>query len=414
MKKSVKIPPLRKHSLPGRPDRAYASFNSRRIYFGEWGKPETVAAYNQYAGEWLARGCAPEPPPQTLCTVAELADAFMGAIERDYGRGSNVFEKADLSCKALVTMYGMLPCVEFTALSLKAVQESMINAGLCLSTINARIALLKRAFRHGVETGMIPGEVHYRVAALSSLRAGRTRATPPHKRHPVPVAHVEMTLPYLPSAVALCVRLMTLTGARCGELLGMRKADIDRTDPACWVATISEHKTRHHNKERHLYFGPRAIAILRPVLLRKKDDEHIISPLDSIADHAERRREETKARIIAAGKDPETVQIGRRENQAPSPRQTDRRVGDLYNKADFARAIRRGIERLNADLVERGERAIPFWSSHQIRHAFATQARSEFGLEAAKVLLGHSTLSATQIYAEADQSVAKQIISKIG
>jgi len=39
------------------------------------------------------------------------------------------------------------------------------------------------------------------------------------------------------------------------------------------------------------------------------------------------------------------------------------------------------------------------WHPHQLRHNAATVLRKEYGIEVAKIILGHATLSATQVYA---------------
>jgi hypothetical protein len=40
--------------------------------------------------------------------------------------------------------------------------------------------------------------------------------------------------------------------------------------------------------------------------------------------------------------------------------------------------------------------------------------RREYGIEVAKIILGHATLSATQVYAERDLDRAREIIREIG
>jgi site-specific recombinase XerC len=54
------------------------------------------------------------------------------------------------------------------------------------------------------------------------------------------------------------------------------------------------------------------------------------------------------------------------------------------------------------------------WHPHQLRHSAATRIRKEHGLEAAQVILGQRTISATQIYAEANVELARQIMRKVG
>lgn len=59
-------------------------------------------------------------------------------------------------------------------------------------------------------------------------------------------------------------------------------------------------------------------------------------------------------------------------------------------------------------------RADHSWHPHQLRHNAATMLRREYGLEAAQVILGHKTLTVTQIYAEKNVAAAQAIMLKIG
>jgi Phage integrase family len=54
------------------------------------------------------------------------------------------------------------------------------------------------------------------------------------------------------------------------------------------------------------------------------------------------------------------------------------------------------------------------WHPHQLRHNAATSIRREFGLEFSKVILGHRSLGMTEMYAEADQEKAQEVVRRIG
>ncbi len=54
------------------------------------------------------------------------------------------------------------------------------------------------------------------------------------------------------------------------------------------------------------------------------------------------------------------------------------------------------------------------WSPNQLRHNAATEIRKQFGLDAAQVILGHSEIGVTQIYAEADRTKAVEVALMIG
>jgi integrase len=73
-------------------------------------------------------------------------------------------------------------------------------------------------------------------------------------------------------------------------------------------------------------------------------------------------------------------------------------------------------QRLNAQQRSdlRQWRAEHRWHPHQLRHSAATRFRREYGVDAAGVLLGHSSLAITGVYAEQDQTKAMRIMAKVG
>jgi integrase len=54
------------------------------------------------------------------------------------------------------------------------------------------------------------------------------------------------------------------------------------------------------------------------------------------------------------------------------------------------------------------------WTPHQLRHAKAQLVRDNYGLEAAQAVLGHSSLTATQIYAKKRLDLARELAEKCG
>jgi site-specific recombinase XerC len=51
---------------------------------------------------------------------------------------------------------------------------------------------------------------------------------------------------------------------------------------------------------------------------------------------------------------------------------------------------------------------------HAFRHSAATALRAAYGVEASRVVLGHTEISTTEIYAERDASLAKRIVGETG
>jgi integrase len=54
------------------------------------------------------------------------------------------------------------------------------------------------------------------------------------------------------------------------------------------------------------------------------------------------------------------------------------------------------------------------WHPHQLRHSAATRLRKQYGLEAARVVLGHRSAAVAEVYAEIDQTKARQIMGEVG
>jgi len=63
--------------------------------------------------------------------------------------------------------------------------------------------------------------------------------------------------------------------------------------------------------------------------------------------------------------------------------------------------------------AQRGDDA-HHWHPHQLRHNAATRLRKHYGLEAAQVILGHSTMDTTEMYAEQDAETAMKIMAEVG
>ena len=54
------------------------------------------------------------------------------------------------------------------------------------------------------------------------------------------------------------------------------------------------------------------------------------------------------------------------------------------------------------------------WHPHQLHHNAATELRKEFGLEAARIILGHHSTAITEVYAEKDEQQAIEAMGKVG
>lgn len=381
----VKLPQMRRQKRAQGADVAYVVLSGVRIYCGAWKSTEAEQRYNKVIAEWIARGRV-LPAPQDDITVVELTALYTKHIALEYADSQSVRDHTRLAVQWLVDVYGPLPVVEIGPVALKAVRERMIDKGLSITSVNGYVSVLKRCLKYGAENELIPGEVYHRCAALSNLRRGRCRAKPAREVKPVPGKDVDKTLPFLTPSVRAAVQLQRLTGARSSEILNLKGQDIDRSGEV-WIAHLAQHKTAVHGKVRTLCFGPKAQAVLKPFILKRKPGEYLFSPWD----HFEERKENR-------------IGPGRRPNQKPNPRKSDRTINDHYDSAAYGRCIARACQAAG----------VAPWFPHQLRHLAATELRAQYGAEAARAVLGHANLKVTEIYAEVDEQVTIKIMAEIG
>jgi integrase len=170
----------------------------------------------------------------------------------------------------------------------------------------------------------------------------------------------------------------------------LRTIDLKMEGPV-WEYRPHTHKGEHHDKERVVYIGPHAQAVIRPWL---KTDLHayLFSPREARAwFDAERSKR-------------------RRTPMTPSQRARKRKAkpkrvpGEFYPTSSYDDAIARACERAG----------VPSWSPNQLRHTAGTKIRKAYGIEAARIILGHASAATSEIYAEIDREKAKEIMRKLG
>lgn len=186
----------------------------------------------------------------------------------------------------------------------------------------------------------------------------------------------------------------------------MRACDLDTTGKV-WLYRPKTHKTEHHDRERLICLGPRAQAVVRPFLV---DDlkAFLFSPKQVMAQH--------RARLRANRKTPLTPSQHRRRPK----RNPQKRPGECYTIGSYEHAINRGCDKAFPPPKKLRESEIRQWrkdnrwSPNRLRHSAATFLRKEFGIEAARVVLGHSSAAITEIYAELDHGKAADIMGQVG
>ncbi len=342
--------------------------------------------------------------------MVEVLNAYRKFAENYYRKGGRVTSEYGAikdALKLVRELYGRTTANEFGPLALKAVRQRMIDKGWSRSTINKSIGRVRRCFKWAVENELVRPDMYHGLMAVSGLRKGRSEAREPDRVQPVDDATVQATLPHLTPVVADMIRFQRITGCRPQDVCNLRPCDIDMSADV-WLYRPYTHKTEHHGQERVIPIGPKGQDILRPYLLREKETL-CFRPVDS----------ETKRRADQHAKRKTPLSCGNRPG-TNRKRRPKRPAGDRYTTHSYRRAIARGCERafplpegLTPALAEQWRKDHD-WHPHQLRHSAATRLRKEFGLEAARVVLGHRSAAITQLYAEVDQAKAAEIMARVG
>jgi integrase len=377
------VPTYRKHKSTGQ---AVVTLDGKDRYLGQYNSAASKALYRRLVAEWMAGGKS--LPDGTKRTVNDIMLAYL-RFATVYYRGSKEVEKIKMAMRPLKQLYGLAEAESFSPLKLKAVRQLMIDNGLGLRTVNMRTSCIKRVFKWAVENELVTPTVYHGLSAVGGLKQGRSDAKDPRIVGPVPEAFVEAVLPLVTRPVRALIELQQITGARSGELCIARACDIDMTG-RIWTYRPRRHKNDYRQQTREIYLGPKAQEIIKQ-FLKPNLEAYLFSPDEA--------REQRYAEMRAARKSPvQPSQVCRRKK---SPK---RLPGDRYTTYSYRRAIAKACKRAN----------VPSWFPHQLRHNAGTRLRREFGLEISRILLGHKSVMATQIYAEQDKAAALEVIAKVG
>jgi integrase len=229
---------------------------------------------------------------------------------------------------------------------------------------------------------LVPAGVWEALKAVKGLRKGkdrRVRECKPIK--PVPDGDVEAVLMTVTPEIAAMIRLQTLTAMRPDEVTAMRPCDID-TAGAIWTYTLGDrsqgglgHKTDHleDGGDKYVCLGPKAQEIIKPFLVGCPPTAFLFSPKRAAA----RRYPNGNGGL------------------RPKPK---------YNDDTYCRAVKRACQRAG----------VPVWTPNRLRHNRATEIRTAFGLEHAQAVLDHRSIETTQIYAERQTHLKREVALKSG
>jgi integrase len=379
----------------------FVKIAGEQIWLGRHGDPLTQEKYDRLVGQWLANGrVLPQPPPPSTGPVSILqilAPYWRWATERYTSAEVQTINSALLVVERL---YGSTPALQFGPNALRAVRAEMIRKGWTRKQINRQVSRVRALFRWAASHELLPESVYNQIRTVEPLHQGEAPERPRVK--PVPRHLIRVVRHRVSRQVRALIDLQLLTAARADELVRLTAADIDQSGDV-WVFAPTKHKTAHHERERRIYFGPRAQKILKLFLTSERpNNSFLFSPRE-----AERERHAL-------------ARVHRRPNQKPNGPQTDRVIGEHYTTGSYRRCIHRAlaeafpVPKSLPKEAARQWRCEHRWGPHGLRHSAATFLRREFGIEVARSILGHSSANTTLIYAERDERQVIRAISKVG
>jgi integrase len=400
----------------GRPRKAIPSLYFHK-HSGYWcvtvrGRRKYLSADKAVAeAKWRAQAAellkAPDPGPARAApagVVDEVIAAYWKWAQTRYvkrGKPTGQVDRIKGAVGVLRRLHGTTPLRDFDEFALEAVQQEMVRLGWARGEINLRVSCLKRMFKWAAKRRLVTPGLAGALLLVEGLRRGTGQGREPRAVGPVADLAVERTLEHCGPVVAAMIRLQRLTGMRPCEVCHLRPCDVDRSGEA-WVYTVPPewNKVAHHDIAREVLIGPRGQAVLVP-FLEREPTAYCFGPTEAAAWHAAGRR--ARRRTPACAEAPKRIK---------NPR---RRPGACYSSNTYCGAVRRAIRRANAawhpPLVWA---PIPHWHPNQLRHALATEARRELGLDAAQAQLGHATAAMTERYAKVGRAEAAELVKRIG
>lgn len=376
---------------------AVVYFNKQTIYMGPWGSERALKNYSKFLVE-LSQADIKEDVGKKEPTVSNLATAFLKyAMAEKVDSGT--FSGYKIALKTIRKRFPHLPVSEFGPKALSEIQQDFVNAGYARTFCNKLVNLLKSVFGWGVRNELVPETTAAALKYVKALREGKTTAPETEKRREVSDAVVERTLEYLWPTVAGMVQVQRLAGMRPSEVCRMMVGDLDMTGEI-WIYRPGKHKGTWRGHHKSVALGIPEQEIIRPRLEGKSPENAVFSPRDT--------ETEKKAFDAARRKTPvQPSQRKRAERRAKNPRS---RIGEHYDSGSYARSIKRSIEAANKTLAD----PIPHWTPYQLRHAAGTAITASDGIDVARAVLGHRTISTTAIYNHADEQIAIEAAKKRG
>ena len=297
-------------------------------------------------------------------TVADLCALWANHC-REYYKGSSTAVNSVRDVRLFRDLYGNASLAELTHADMLQFRDALIRSGISRTTVNTRLWRVKYMLAWALDEALIPAMVKAELTQVRSIKRGRSAAKEHAPVRPVDDATIAATIEHMMPNTADMVRVHRLTGMRPCELCALKWSLID-TSQTPWIyrvpAEVNKNEWRGElGQPRVVCIGPKA----REILERHKNGDVPFSPVQAFGEYLDARR---AARV--------TPFYGKAKNAPHIPRV----LGECWTPCAYTRTIR-------AACIRAG---ITPWGANRLRHAFGTEIRRAFGLDAAKAVLGHT------------------------
>ncbi len=359
--------------------RAFIRWKGHDYYLGVYGSPEAAARLLRVLAD-LQAGREPTTDGKIDhgLTVQEVVGEWWTREAPRLSERGGERKAYRLSLEPLLALYGPTLAKDFDANALEEVQQAMVTGSWlqgperaarakrsnrgplqwCRRVVNQRLGRVKTVWRWATRRGLVPPNNLDTVPGLKR-NDGRVRHLPGVRA--ATVSELAAVVRVAPPATATMLLLMFWSGGRAGEIRVMRLADLDTSDPGCWIYRPPQHKCDWREHGRALALGKKCQAIIQRWLrLRGADANGFLFPA---------------------------------------------KAGGPVTADTLSQATRRAAARAG----------IPGFHPYRCRHAAKKRVTRLMGLDAARAFLGQSSIGTTNSYDEQiDLGLAIEAAKKLG
>ncbi len=293
--------------------------------------------------------------------MAEVCESYLQYREQLPG---DRMELANVvrACEPISELYSDLPANKFGPLQFKACRDWWLkDKKRSRGYINGQMARVRRVIQWAVAEGLVPSHCFEAIRCVDPVKKGHTEAAEPAPIGPISDSAIEATLPHLSGVVADMVRFQRLTGCRPGEVCKIKPSMVNRESDV-WEIQFEEHKGAWRGKDRVVYVGPKAQAVLINTSTEMATASHLENRFSNCGSkrkretplnqgnrpgYSKRRRERRKA-LREPGECFTTPTYGRAIKYAcakafPAPKHVSDEEKKAWNRSMHGRRIRFGI-----------------------------------------------------------------------